>query len=173
MRDSLIFGMELLFHELGINGYTLLAQITNFLILLFVLKKFLYKPLLGFMDQRSALIETGLINAEKAKQELSRVNEIKEEKIIEGEREAEKIIENSKKIATKKGAGILKEAEEKSENIIQEAKKIAEEERKSAALGLKKDLANLVALASINFVENNITSEDNEKIINKYLESLN
>ncbi len=165
--------MELLFHELGISGYTLLAQIINFLLLLFILKKFLYKPLMGFMDQRSAVINDGLINAEKAKDELSRVNEIREEKIIEGEREAEKIIEGSKKIALEKGAGILKEADEKSEIIIQEAKEIAGEERKAAAFGLKKDLANLVALASFNFVQNNITSEDNEKIINKYLESLN
>lgn len=125
------------------------------------------------MEKRSAVIKEGLANAEEATKELSRVNEIKGEKITEGEREAEKIIENSKKIATLKGTEILKEAEEKSESIIQEAKKIAEEEKKAAAFGLKKDLANLIALASLNFVENNITREDNEKIISKYLESLN
>lgn len=164
--------MEILFHELGINGYTLLAQIINFLLLLFVLRRFLYRPLMAFMEKRKGIIEQGLENADKAKEELLKIYKIKEEKIIEAEREANKIIEKSKNSAERFGLLITKEATEKSENIIQEAKKVVEEERRMVTLGLKKDIANLVALTSLHFAEKNITEKDNEKIINKYLELL-
>lgn len=164
--------MEILFHELGINGYMLLAQIINFLLLLFILRKFLYAPLMKFMDKRKEIIEEGLANADKAKVELLKIHKIKEEKIIEAEREADKIIEKSKMKAESRGTEIIKEAAGKSEGIIYEAKKIAEEEKKAAAFSLKKDIVNLVALTSLHFAEKNITKEDNERIINKYLELL-
>jgi len=164
--------MEILFHELGISGYMLLAQIINFLLLLFILRRFLYVPLMEFMDKRKGIIEEGLQNADKAKEELSKIHKIKEEKITEARREADKIIEKSKITAEIRGAVITKEAVKKSENIIQEAKKIAEEEKKAAVFDLKKDIANLVALTSFHFAEKNITKEDNERIINKYLELL-
>lgn len=164
--------MKILFHELGISGYTLFAQIINFLLLLFILRRFLYAPLLTFMDKRKGIIEEGLQNADKAKEELSKIYKIKEEKITEARREADKIIEKSKMTAESQGATIAKEAVKKSENIIQEAKKIAEEEKRAAAFDLKKDIANLVALTSLHFAEKNITEKDNERIINKYLELL-
>ena len=75
--------MELLLEKLGLEPHILLAQIINFLILIFVLRRFLYKPLIKFLDKRKDIIEKGLNDAQKAKEELSKIQTIKEEKIIE------------------------------------------------------------------------------------------
>lgn len=164
--------MELLFHELGINGYTLLAQIANFLILLFLLKKFLYKPLLSHLDKRKEIIEEGLMNAEKAKDELQKINKIKEEKIIEAEREADKIIEKSKKTAEEKGNVLLREATNKSDSIIKEAKKRTEEERREAVARLTKEIGILAVSAAELILKREIDRQENEKIIKEKLNQL-
>lgn len=164
--------MELLFHELGINGYTLLAQIANFLILLFLLRKFLYKPLLIFLEKRKDIIEEGLLNAKKAKNELQSISKVKEEKIIEAEREANEIIENSKKTAAEKSGMILKETSEKAENYVREAKKIAEEEKKEAMHKLQKEIRELSVLYAEQILKKKIDEKENEEIINTYLNKL-
>ena len=61
--------MELL-SNLGINGKLLLAQIVNFFILLYILKRFAYKPILKVLDDRKEKIEKGLRDAENAKDKL-------------------------------------------------------------------------------------------------------
>lgn len=165
--------MELLFHELGINGYILLAQVVNFLILLFVLKKFVYGPMINFLDKRKDLIQGGLEKAEKADLELTKIHKIKEEKIIEAEREADIIIERSKKSAIEKGNIILKEATSKSENVLSEAKKMAEEERSEALLRLKKEIGEMAISAAARVLKNKITDKEDEEIVENYLNSLN
>lgn len=164
--------MELLFHELGINGYTLLAQIANFLILLFLLRKFLYKPLLIFLEKRKDIIEEGLLNAKKAKNELQSISKVKEEKIIEAEREANEIIENSKRTAVEKSGMILKDTSEKAENYVREAKKIAEEEKKEAMHKLQKEIKELSVLYAEQILKKKIDEKENEEIIEMYLGKL-
>lgn len=161
--------MELLFHELGINGYTLLAQIANFLILLFVLRKFLYNPLLKFMDKRKNIIEEGLENAKKAESELKEIHKVKQNTINQAEKEADIIIERSKKSAIEKGNIILKEAVGKSENLVNEAKKMAEEERREAMQKLKQELGNLAILAAEHILKKRMTKEENEKFTEEEL----
>lgn len=165
--------MELLFHELGINGYTLLAQIANFLIFLFLLQKILFKPLLRHMDSRKEIIEEGLTNAEKAKTELGKVHKLKQEKIVEAEREADKIIEKSKKTAEEKGNVLLREAANKSEAMIKEAKKGAEEERRDAATKFTREIGILAVSAAEIILKKKIDQKENEQIINGYLKNLN
>ncbi|OGZ35616.1 MAG: ATP synthase F0 subunit B [Candidatus Portnoybacteria bacterium RIFCSPLOWO2_01_FULL_43_11] len=165
--------MELLLEKLGLEPHILLAQIINFLILIFVLRRFLYKPLIKFLDKRKDIIEKGLNDAQKAKEELSKIQTIKEEKIIEGEREADKIIEKSKKTAEQKSGLILKETQEKSEGIIKEAKQMAEEEKKEAKQKLKEEIRDLVFLVSSKILEKNIGQKENEEIINQQLNLLN
>lgn len=164
--------MELLFHELGINGYTLLAQIVNFLILLFVLRKFLYNPLLKFMEKRKYIIEDGLENAKKAEIELKEIHKIKQNTINQAEKEADIIIERSKKSAMEKGNMILKDAVAKSENLLDESKKIAEEEKKEAMQKLRQELGNLAILAAEHILKKKIGKEENEKLTEEELSKI-
>ncbi len=58
--------MNDLFEQLGINWKLFLSQTVNFFILLFVLKVFVYKPLLAIIKERSKKIKEGLEKAEEA-----------------------------------------------------------------------------------------------------------
>ena len=70
--------MEALIEAFDINLVGLVFQVINFLLLLYLLNRFLFKPLLGRMDERSAKIGKGLEDAETAARdrELARVGEV-------------------------------------------------------------------------------------------------
>ena len=165
--------MELLLKKLGIELHILIAQIINFVILLFILRRFFYKPLMNLLDKRRAIIDKGLADAKEAEENLRKIETVKTEKIIEGEREANKIIEKSKKTAEEKSALILKETQEKSENLLKEAKEIAEEEKRETLAGLKQEIGDLIIAASSQILKKNLNVKDNEKIISEQLGLLN
>ena len=127
--------MDTLFSQLGINGKLLLAQGINFLIVLVVLRTFIYVPLLSTMKARREKIEKGLEDADEAKNKLAESELVKAEKISEGEKKAAGIVEEAGVIAKKHAKLILHEADLESQSIISEAeligaKKIEEEKLK-------------------------------------------
>ncbi len=83
--------------KLGIQLPLLITQIINFSIVLFVLSKFLYKPILKMLDERKQKIEDGLAWSEKAKQEEEKLLQKKQELLREARDEAKVIIDNAKK----------------------------------------------------------------------------
>lgn len=101
--------------SLGIDWKLFIAQVVNFLILLFILSKLLYKPLLKLFDERSKKIEQGLKDAE-----------ISSKNLEQAEKEAEKIRQNAYKEANELLANSKKEAEEQTKAIIADAHKEAE-----------------------------------------------
>lgn len=135
-----------IFTEFGVKPILLAAQIINFLILLFLLKKFLYGPILKILDERKKKIAESIANAEQIKQELMETQAAREKKLEQAAREAEKIIEEAVISANQ----IIDEAHQKAQADI--AKMIAKSEAQMATerdklhQEIKADLANLVAL---------------------------
>ena len=84
---------------LGVELPLLLTQILNFSIVLFVLTKFLYKPILKALDERRHKIEEGLAWTEKAAVEEEKMAKRKTEVLREARDEARVIVENAKKDA--------------------------------------------------------------------------
>jgi F-type H+-transporting ATPase subunit b len=78
--------------NLGIDWKLLVAQVVNFAVVLLVLKRFAYQPMLKLLDERTAKIEKGLADAENAGKKLSEI-EIQEKAILmEARTEAKRIL---------------------------------------------------------------------------------
>ncbi len=156
--------MELL-NNLGINGKLLLAQIVNFLILLFVLHRYAYKPVLKILNDRTEKIEKGLGDAEEAKKKLLEITE--KEKVVLGEarKEAQTIIDSAEKTALKNKEDLLDEAKKKSEEIVSNTQKQLEEEKKKMLSEIKSEIAELVVLATDKVIGEKLNSEKDKKLI--------
>ena len=90
--------------QLGIDWKLLLAQVVNFGILLFILKRYAYQPMLQLMDERAARIEKGLKDAEAAEQKLRSVEE-EEKAILAGARQqAKELLVETDKAAKERDA---------------------------------------------------------------------
>ena len=109
--------------KLGISLPWLLAQIANFLILLFILQRFLYKPLLGMMERRRQEIASALSNAEKVRQDAA-AQRAEFEKQLEAERrERQQAVTSATAQAEKVRTEIVNKANEEAATKMPERSK--------------------------------------------------
>lgn len=134
--------------SLGIDWRLIIAQVINFLVLLFLLKKFLYGPIIDILESRQKKIQDGLENFDRSEQELEKAR-IEAKKIIsEANEKASKITQETENIAKEKSTKILTDANLRSEKILSQAKDAAESEKDKVYSEAKKELAALVSLAT-------------------------
>lgn len=134
--------------SLGIDFKILLAQIINFLLLLLILRKFLYGPIVGMLDKRKKSIEEGLKNAEDARMAIEKAQEDYEQKISAAVKEADKILTEAKKQAKSEAEQIVSAANKNSTEMIEKTKKQIETEKTRIISEAKRDLADLVIKAT-------------------------
>jgi F-type H+-transporting ATPase subunit b len=154
-----------LFHQLGIHPLQLAAQIVNFLILLALLWRFLYKPLLRALNDRRAKIEKSLREADTIEKELKTSRE-KAQRIVSAanERVAE-IVTTSEKEAQDKRATRLKQAEAEATQIFKRAEESIHEERKAMQQEVRAQALSLVAQATERLIGKNIDTKKHRQLI--------
>lgn len=164
--------MAELIHKLGIDWRLLVAQIINFLILFFVLKKFLYRPILEVLEKRRERVEKSLSNAERLESEITKVGEMREEIIRKANQKANEILGEARELAESKRASILKDAENEASRMIEETKHKLEKEKGKILDEAREDLAELVLLATEKVIQERLTEDKDKELIKETIRSL-
>ena len=163
--------MEIL-SEFGFDLKLFIAQILNFLVLAFLFKKFLYKPLFGAVKKREEVIKKGLVNAEKAEKALMNAEEKQDEIINKAAKEAEKIINESRKSAQLDAEKIIFETKTESERIIKNAKEQANLEKEA----IEKQISKVAIEASYKIIDSVVselfTGKEKEEILKRSLKKI-
>tara|TARA_B100001765_G_C19340901_1_gene266056 strand:- start:105 stop:608 length:504 start_codon:yes stop_codon:yes gene_type:complete len=146
--------------------------ILTFLLLLFVLAKFAWKPLLKMLKDREELIRSSLEDAEKAKEELERLNAEGEAIVNQARSEAQTILSEGKAAATKLKEETLAGAKEQAKNIISEAEKQINVEKDKAINEIKSEVVNLSLNISKKLINKNLSPEDNKALIDESLSNV-
>ncbi|MDH4330512.1 MAG: F0F1 ATP synthase subunit B [Candidatus Moranbacteria bacterium] len=160
--------MELI-NALGLNVKILLAQLVNFSVLLFVLYKFAYGPILKMLDERRDKIEEGIKNAEDAKTKLAKIEMSEKEILSDARKEAQKIIVAAEDVAKKNKEDILNEAKKQSQQILEKAEKNIEQEKNKMMEDAKKELSELVSLATEKIVGEKMDAKKDKEIIDSVI----
>lgn len=158
--------------SLGINGKLLIAQIINFAVLFWLLKKFLFGPVVKMLDNRSQTIKKGLDDAAKIEKELEATNEKNQAILNEAKEVAKKLIEEAKKSATVESNRIIIEAERRVESQKEKALNEIESQKESSRNEIKKETANLIAMAMEKILNQKIDQKENERIISETVKKL-
>src|SRR5690242_21286009 len=106
--------------SLGINGLAFLSQLISFLIVLFILGKFVLPSIQKTLEQRQALIRQGVENAEKAKSDLREASAQAEAILAQARRDAQDTIERARKSAEQVARQIEEEARARAEQVKQQ-----------------------------------------------------
>lgn len=114
--------MEIL-KEFGVNPVLLVAQVINFLIVLYILKRFLYKPILTVVKKREESIKEGLKQAEEAKILMEKTAEKERTVLKKAQEESRKLLEDTKKQRDEIFKATEESAQKRSLQILNEAKK--------------------------------------------------
>ena len=130
----------------GVNWKLLLIQIFNFGILLVVLFRFLYRPVLKMIDERKAFLDEGIRNAETAQEEMSRIGERRKQTEKESLIKSELLMKETKTRAEELEKEITMHANERGEKIVHEAKARALDEKEKIIHESREEIARLTVL---------------------------
>ena len=159
--------MTELLSKLGIDWKLLIAQIVNFLVLLFVLWKFAYGPIVAMLENRQKKIEKGLADAEEARKKLEE-SEIRQKEILKKARtEAKEIVEKAHLQAEKTKNLILAEAKRQQEHVVEAMKLQLDQEREKTVWEIKSEIGELVAAAAEKVIGEKMDDKKDKELVEK------
>ena len=151
---------------------TLIAQILNFLFLVFVLAKFAYKPLLNIMEERKNKIAADLEAADAAKDEAEAVKSEYAAKLADARQEAQAIVEAARKSAQAAHDKIMAETKAEQDQVVAAAKEAIELEKQKALADVRAQVISLSMMAASKIVEQKLGSEEDKKMAGEIVDSI-
>jgi F-type H+-transporting ATPase subunit b len=139
--------------------------ITVFVILAWLLGKFAWRPLLAALAARQAEIRQSLADADKAKQELSRLQAESARILAEARKEADAIISRTRADAARAGEEMKVKAKADAENIVKNAERQISLETSRAVEKIRHEAIDLSVAIASKLLKRNLSREDNERLI--------
>lgn len=158
--------------KIGIDFSVLVFQVVNFLILVWVLKKFLYKPILDMIDKRQKEIDEGLKLKDSLKTERDKISNERDQILKEAREESQLLIESKKKEAQKVYENLLKEGREEKKKIVEQGYKEIESQRLEVENKLQKETVELAVNILEKVLGKTLSVKDQHAIIQKELDQL-
>lgn len=161
--------MAELISKLGIDWKLLIAQIINFLVLLAILYKFLYRPVLELMQKRTKRIEDGLNKAKEIEEELAKTREDYKNQISRAKKEANEILARAETLAKGKEKEFTDRAKEQITRIVNREKVKLGAEKEKTIKEIKSEVADLVAVSLEKILGQTLDAKRDEKLIDKMI----
>jgi F-type H+-transporting ATPase subunit b len=136
-----------------------------FLLLLFLLGKFAWKPVLRAIEEREKNIESAIRNAEEAKASLENLKKEGEKILSEARNEREVILKEAKELKEKLISDAKKQAQSEAEKIIQHARQQIQSEKQAALVELKNQVAVLSVEIAEKILKTELADKEKQKII--------
>jgi F-type H+-transporting ATPase subunit b len=146
--------------------------IVVFLVLLFALAKFAWRPLLEALESRQNSIRKSLDDAAQAKQELERLHEQSAQMIREARIEAEKIVAGSRADAERLRAEMKDKARAEADAVVKNAERQIQLETTRALQQIRAEAVDLSVMIASKIIQRNISREDNERLIDEALKQV-
>lgn len=155
-----------------IDYHDLLWAIINFALLLAILYKFLYGPLLKMMESRENEIKNNINQAEEMRVEAESSRTQMQETLDKARKEAQEILNNAVKVGEETKNQIISEAKEAAVNLTQKAQEEIQREKEQALADIRNEVANLAVLAAGKILSKNITADEQKKLVDQYIQGV-
>ena len=150
--------MDLITPGFGLVFWTAIT----FLCLLFILRKFAWKPILGAVEEREDGIKNALASAENARKEMENLHADNERILKEARAERETMLKEAREIKTKMIEDAKGEAQTQANQMIEQAQLAIESEKKSAMAELKNHVAGLSLDIAEKVVRQELSNKDKQ-----------
>lgn len=155
---------------LGINLAQLITQIVGISVLLFLLVKFLYRPILKVLDERSARIRESLEAADRAKEQAAASQAQMQDEMQRSREEGQQMIAQAREMAARFRDEEMSKAREEIAAERRRAESDIQRERDAAIEDLRREFAGLAITAAERVVERSLDESAHKDIIDKVLE---
>lgn len=155
--------------RLGINLGYLISQIVNFVLLLIILRMFLYKPIVGMLDRRREKIKTDLQEAEQARSQAETAKQEYEKQLEEAREERRSILAQATEQAEKMREEILAKARAEAQELVTKTQDEMEYQRRQALLGAQDQMVDLAIAAAAKVVGESLDEQAHRRLIQGFI----
>ena len=152
----------------GVNFWTMIFAWCNLLVLYFVLRKLLFKPVKNMIDSRQQEIDGMYSDAEKSREDADAMKADYEEKISHAKEESEEILKNAVRRAQLREEEILREANDKAARVMKRAEEQVEMEKKRAINEVKNEVSDMAIGIASAVIERDIDRKEHEALIDEF-----
>ena len=157
---------------ISVNVWAILASLANLLLLTWIIKKFLFKPVKKMLDARRAAIDEDYAQAKAAREEAEESRLNYEAAMAAARQTSDQIIADASRTAEYRSNEIVAEARERASEIRRQAETDALLERKKAEDEMKHEIANVSAQLTGKLLQREINEEDHRELIDSFLKDL-
>jgi F-type H+-transporting ATPase subunit b len=154
------------------SGGLMVWTVFIFLILLFVLSKYAFKPITAAVQARERALEDAIEGAKHDREEAAKLLEEQRRHLEASRDEGQKIVASARAAAEEVRLGLLETARAQGQELIDKARADINRERDAAIADLRREAIDLAILGASKVIEKNLDEKSNRDLIEKFLASL-
>jgi F-type H+-transporting ATPase subunit b len=156
----------------GVNLWTMIFAWINLLILYFILKKILFKPIKNMIDSRQKEVDDMYSDAENARSEAEKMKEEYEEKLSQANKESEEILKSAQRRALLKEEEIIKEANAEAARALERAEEQIALEKKRALNEVKNEVSEMAIGIASAVIERDVKADEHKALIDDFIDNI-
>lgn len=153
----------------GLVPWTFVAQICNLFIQVYLIKRFLFKPVNEMLEKRKALADAQIREAEKAKADADAIKTEYEQNMKEAKEKANEILTTAQRTAALQSEEMLKEATAQAAALKSKAESDIAQEKRKAVNEIKDEIGGIAVEIAGKVIEREISEEDHTKLIDEFI----
>jgi len=154
------------------NPGLIIWTIVTFVLLLVVLSKFAWKPLLEALRKREETLRTSMERTEQAKQDAERLLNEHKKQLDHAEQEGQRILNENRQLAEKLKDEIIQKANQQSRKMVEQAKEEIDRNKEAALIQLRGEVASLAVQAAGKILDETLDENKHRKLVDNYLNGL-
>lgn len=155
-----------------IAPWTFIAQILNLFIQMYLIKRFLFKPISEVVAKRKALADAEIAEAKKARSEAEEIKAGYEAHMAAAKTEAAAMLQNAQKDAAARSEAMIQEAQAQAASIKSKAEADIAQEKKKAVNDIRNEIGGIAMEIAGKVVEREISEEDHRKLIDEFIQNV-
>ena len=156
----------------GIVPWTFIAQICNLFIQVYLIKRFLFKPINEMLEKRKALADAEIQDAIEAKNEAVAMKTEYEQNMLEAKNKANEIVTTAQKTASLQSEQMLQEASAQAAALKAKAESEIAQEKRKAVNEIKDEIGGMAVEIAGKVIEREICEEDHTKLIDEFISNV-
>ena len=164
--------MDLYQSLVTVNPVTLIAQICNLFIQLFLAKKFFLDKVKAILDQRREAADREIVDAKNAREEAMTIKATYEENMRQAKAEATALLASAQKTASARSEEIINQAQAQAAQIKEKAAADIAQEKKKAINDAKDEISGISMAIAEKVVERQLNAADQQKLIAQFIDEL-
>lgn len=154
---------------LNVSPMNLLFTVLNLLVLLVLMKKFLYRPVLGVIEKRQELIDEKFAQARASREEGQQMKQQYESCLAQAEAARDEMIKEARTEAAQEYDRVLAEADARAREIIDDARRVSLAEKEKAVKEADDQIVRLAVEAAAKIVQQSSDAESDRRIYEEFL----